>query len=328
MNAPRILVSESSGFPRDAAALLEQVGRVTLSDLDREALGAAISEPEVLWVRLRHRIDAALMAMAPNLKIIVTPTTGLNHIDTVEAARRGIEIVSLRGKTDFLKDIRATAEHTLGLMLALLRHIPAAAHDVKIGGWQRDLFQGTELHQKTAGLFGYGRLGKIVARYLQAFDARVLVTDPKLPQGFVATGVEAVSPEQLLRESDLVSIHADLREDTHGFFTAAMFQMMKPQSYFINTARGELIDEAALLEVLASGRIAGAALDVLADESSDGMMGNPLVEYARKHSNLLITPHIGGCTSESMQKTERFLASQLHGLICERSRREEFVSSR
>jgi D-3-phosphoglycerate dehydrogenase len=328
VNRPRILISEAIGFPQDALALLGQVGRVMLFDLDRRVLEADISNADVLWVRLRHRIDAALMAMAPELRIIVTPTTGLNHIDTEEAARRGIQVISLRGRTEFLKDVRATAEHTLGLILALLRHIPGATADVNAGGWRRDLFQGTELHRKTVGLFGCGRLGTIVARYLRAFDARVLVTDPKVPHGFLEAGLEAVSPEQLLRESDVISIHVDLREDTRGFFTAAMFQMMKPKSYFINTARGELIDEAALLACLESGRIAGAALDVLCDESSEGMLGNPLVEYARRHGNLLITPHIGGCTSESMQKTERFLAGELHGLICERSRREEFASSR
>lgn len=327
MNETRILISESSGFPQEAVTLLDRIGRVMLCDVDRNALGLAISEADVLWVRLRHRIDAELMAMAPDLRIIVTPTTGLNHIDTEEAALRGIQVVSLRGKTEFLKDVRATAEHTVGLMLAAMRHIPQATEDVKAGGWRRDLFQGKELHRKTVGLFGYGRLGKIVARYLRVFDARVLVTDPKLPHGFVEDGVRAATPEQVLRESDVISIHADLRDDTRGFFTAEMFQMMKPQSYFINTARGELIDEEALLEALKSGRIAGAALDVLADEKSDGMVGNPLVEYARHHGSLMITPHIGGCTAESMQKTERFLADELHDLLCERSRREAPVSS-
>jgi D-3-phosphoglycerate dehydrogenase len=328
VNRPRILISEAIGFPQDALALLGEVGRVMLFDLDRRVLEADIPNADVLWVRLRHRIDAALMAKAPELRIIVTPTTGLNHIDTEEAARRGIQVISLRGKTDFLKDIRATAEHTLGLMLALLRHLPGAAADVNAGNWRRDLFQGTELHRKTVGLFGYGRLGTIVARYLRAFDARVLVTDPKITPGLLEPGLEAVSPEQLLRESDLISIHVDLHEDTRRFFTAGMFQMMKLKSCFINTSRGELIDETALLVALESGRIAGAALDVLSDESSEGMKGNPLVEYARRHGNLIITPHIGGCTFESMQKTERFLADELHGLICERSRREEFASSR
>jgi D-3-phosphoglycerate dehydrogenase len=219
---------------------------------DRASLLSEIHNADVLWIRLRHRIDAAVMAAAPGLKIIVTPTTGLNHIDLAEADRRGIQVLSLRGKTEFLKNIRATAEHTLSLMLALVRHIPAAASDVNAGFWRRDPFQGTELYEKTVGLFGYGRLGKIVAKYLAAFDARVLVTDPLEPLGRINAAIESVPPAELLRQSDVVSLHVDLRDDTRGFFDATMFRAMKKCAYFINTSRGELIDEEALLERLKS----------------------------------------------------------------------------
>ena len=151
-----------------------------MADLDRSGLVAAVGEVNILWVRLRHRIDAEVMAAAPHLKIIVTPTTGLNHIDLEEAGRRGIRILSLRGEAEFLQDVRATAEHTLALILALLRHVPTALTHVQEGGWNRDQFKGRELHRKTVGVVGYGRLGRIVARYLRAFDTQVLITDPNL----------------------------------------------------------------------------------------------------------------------------------------------------
>src|SRR5262249_25637511 len=160
-----------------------------------------------------------------------------------------------RGEAEFLKDVRATAEHTIGLLLSLMRHVPAAAADVEAGHWRRDRFQGTELYGKTVGIVGYGRLGRIVARYFEAFDLRLVAADPKLAIGWKDGMVEIVDLARLLRESDIVTLHADLRDDTRGFFNRSCFEQMKPGSYFINTARGELIDEAGLLGALESGRI-------------------------------------------------------------------------
>ncbi|HMJ62983.1 MAG TPA: NAD(P)-dependent oxidoreductase [Bryobacteraceae bacterium] len=315
MQTQRILIAEREGFPPQALARLERVATVELEDLDRPALEEAVGEADVLWVRLRHRIDRALLERAPRLKVLVTPTTGLNHVDTEELATRGITLLSLRGEAEFLRDVRATAEHTVGLLLALLRQTAPAAADAQAGGWRRDRFQGTEIYGKTVGIVGYGRLGRIVSRYLKAFDARVIATDPKLPAGFGDGTVEGVTLTRLVAEADIVSLHADLRPDTRGFFTAALFRQMKWASYFVNTARGELIDEAGLLASLREGRLAGAALDVVANETSAGMGGHPLIEYARRHAHLLITPHVGGCTHESKTKTELYLAGKLADLL-------------
>ena len=308
---PHLLISESHGFPPAALTRLRQVADVTAADLDRSALEREIGGADILWVRLRHRIDDALLARAPRLKVIASPTTGLTHIDLEAAERRGIRILCLRGETDFLKDIRATAEHTIGLILSLIRHIPAAAAHVVEGGWDRDRFQGVELYGKTVAVVGYGRLGRIVARYLQAFDCRVVAVDPK-PSG---TEVEFRSLDEALRAADIVTLHVNLTPESRQFFGANQFASMRIGSYFINTSRGELVDEAALLVALRSGHLAGAALDVLCDEHSEGMASHPLVRFAETHSNLILTPHIGGCAVEAMQKTELFLAEQfLSGL--------------
>ncbi len=288
---------------------------MTLCEPTYAALLAAIPSAEVLWVRLAYKIDAVLMAKAPALSLIVTATTGLNHIDLKAADQRGIQVLSLKGKTDFLKDIRATAEHTIGLILALIRHLPAAASEVTSGGWRRDPYQGSELYGKTVGLVGYGRLGKIVARYLRAFDTTVLVTDPVVPHGPLTEGIESVSSEELLRKSDIVSLHVDLHDGTKGFYDANLFLAMKPGAFFLNTSRGELIDETALLGRLQSGAIRGAALDVLSNEKTAGMGENALVQYAQGSENLIITPHIGGCTVESMGKAEHFLAQELYAML-------------
>ena len=306
-----ILVTESSGFSSAAAALLRRIGNLRLADLDRLGLMAAVQDADVLWVRLRHRIDAEVLAAALRLKIIVTPTTGLNHIDLNEARRRGIKILSLQGETEFLNNIRATAEHTVGLMLSLLRRVPAALAHVRKGHWDRDLFKGRELFDKTIGIIGYGRLGRIVGKYLRAFDAQILANDSHIDQKTLSSGIFATPLDDLLQESDIVTLHVNLSDRTRNFFGKEQFSKMKPGAWFVNTARGELIDEMALLEALQSGRLAGAALDVLCGEQQDVMENHPLVAYAREHDNLLITPHIGGCTVESMEKTETFMATKL-----------------
>jgi D-3-phosphoglycerate dehydrogenase len=311
----RILVTESVGFSATAAAALEELGVVTMADIrGRPELLALAANATVLWVRLRHLIDAEVLDAAPRLRCIVTPTTGLNHIDAAAAAAHATPILSLFGATEFLRDVRATAEHTLALILALLRHLPAAAAKTASGGWERDSFRGMELYGKTVGLVGYGRIGRIVARYLRAFDCNVLATDPALSSSDVDDGTALVSLVELLRTADIVSIHASYSPASHGFFGSAEINAMRPGAWLVNTARGELIDSDALLAALRSGRMAGAALDVLAAESSV-TQDHPLMLHARTHENLILTPHIGGCTVESMEKTERYMVGRLREFL-------------
>ena len=308
---PKILVTESSGFSSEAAALLRKHGDLVLADLTRAGLLSEVGEADVLWIRLRHRIDVEILAAAPRLTMIITPTTGLNHIDLAEAERRGIKILSLQGETQFLNDVRATAEHTIALTLSLLRRVPSAVEDVKKGSWDRDRFKGRELFGKTIGVIGYGRLGRIVAKYFSAFDTRILVSEPHLDLLSIGSDIAVLGIDELLQQSDIVTLHVNLSDRTRYFFGKEQFSKMKASAWFINTARGELIDETALLDALRSGHLAGAALDVLQNEQYNDMGLHSLVGYAREHENLLITPHIGGCTVESMDKTEVFMAQKL-----------------
>jgi D-3-phosphoglycerate dehydrogenase len=210
---------------------------------------------------------------------------------------------------EFLSNLRATAELTLALMLALLRRLPDAVEHTRAGLWNRDLFRGLELHRRVVGIVGYGRLGKIISRYLLALGAEVMATDRR---AVVADpGVIVVDLAELLGQSDIVTLHADLVPENAGFFDRDCFSRMKPGSFFVNTARGELIVEDALLDGLLSGHLAGAALDVVTHEWSADKIAHSLVKYAVQHSNLLLTPHIGGCTAESMSQAETFLAALL-----------------
>ncbi len=306
----KILVAESTGFPTEARVALSRLGEVTLADLDFAQLWNVISEFDVIWVRLRHRIDAKLLARASRLKAIISPTTGLNHVDVEEATRRGIAVLSLRGETDFLKNVHATAEHTIALMLALIRNIPAATESVRRGQWDRDQFKGRELYGKTVGIIGYGRLGQIVANYLEPFGVRMLASDPRFDNGTAVKTVQFVPLYQLLTQADLVTLHVNFIEENRGFFGWDDFRDMKRGAWFVNTSRGELVEEPALLRALEVKRLSGAAVDVLADEQAGDPLASSLVQYAKRHDNLLITPHIGGCTFESLAKTEAFLAEK------------------
>ncbi len=319
MSPPKLLISESDRFTPAAVDRLRQCADVTLADLDRAALLDSVCDAEVLWVRLRHQIDSEVLDRASRLRFIASPTTGLNHIDLEAADRQGIRVLSLRGEFDFLRQIRATAEHTMGLIFGLLRNLPGAADHVRGGDWDRDQFCGRELHEKTIGVVGYGRLGRLVAHYARAFDSRVLVTDPNVEPNDLPAGVQWVPMESLLAQAEIVTLHVNLCEQTQGFFGKDQFAQMRTNAWLVNTSRGELLDESALLEALSQGKLAGAALDVLAGERSSGMVHHPLVRYAREHRNLLITPHIGGCTTESMAKTEIFLAEKLCAALQESS---------
>ncbi len=312
---PNLVVTESTNFPGPAAALLAEVADLRLLDLDRDGLLREGRTADALWIRLRHRIDAAVLAGCPRLRVIATPTTGLTHIDVREAERRRIRIVSLRGRTAFLRTVYATAEYTVGLMLALLRRLPAAASHVAAGGWDRYRFRGAELHGRTVGIIGFGRVGRMVAARLRPFGVRIVAADPRRRAGQLPRYVELVPLERLLEGADIVSIHASLDAATQGLIGRAEIGRVKRGAWLINTARGELLDEPALLEALERGHLAGAALDVLGGETAEGMSTHPLVAYAREHTNLLITPHLGGCTGESMMKTELFLAERLRPLL-------------
>lgn len=312
MSACQVLIAEARSFSPRAAQMLSDAGFIlTMGDLNRAELKRALAETQVLWVRLRTRIDEEILRAAPGLRCIVTATTGLDHIDETAALARGVKVLSLRGNIEFLRNVHATAEHTLALMLALIRNLPSAAWHAARGGWERDNFRGTELFGKTVGIVGYGRVGSMVAQLVEAFGANVLVCDPNLRNGTGESGRHSMHLQLLLPQSDIVSIHVNLTDRNKGFFGCRHLYSMKRTAFLVNTSRGELLDETALLSALAAKRIAGAALDVLKGESSAGMANHPVVRYAKRHSNLLITPHIGGCTAESMDVTERFMAELL-----------------
>jgi len=314
MKPYRILNLEPDNYSTDALAILQSLGSVDRGPLTRRELLARIGDYEIVIVRLAHKIDREILDHARRLKVIVTATTGLDHIDLAYAEAKNIEVLSLRGETDFLRSIPATAEHTWALLLALVRRIPAAFQSVLAGEWQRDRFKGHDLAGKTLGILGLGRIGEMIARYGQAFGMRVLAYDPYRKDWL--PGVErAANQSELLRQSQILCVHVPLNEETENLLGAAELAQLPSGSVLVNTARGQVLDESALLDALASRRLAGAALDVLWNERDAGSNLSALVQYARTHDNLLITPHIGGATYESMAATEIFMAHRLRAYL-------------
>lgn len=304
----KICILEPQDYSPESIAIYKSLGEVSLDFGDR-------TTADIIVIRLAHKLTKEFLAECKNLKIIACPTTGLDHIDLAECERRGIKVVSLKGETKFLETITATAELAWGLLLGLIRNIPHAHHDVVVNkNWNRDAWKGYELKNKKLGILGFGRLGKIVAEYGAAFGMEVLACDPQVDfETISARNVIPVAFDELFKNADILSIHIPLNPDTTKLIGAAEFKLMKPTAYLINTSRGEVIDEVALLQALENKQIAGAALDVLTSEHANGefLKNNPLVEYAAKHTNLLIVPHLGGATYDSMAKTEIFIANKV-----------------
>ena len=300
---------EASGFSDEARARLAQLGDVSAFEGGR--LEHFLASLDALFVRLGHRIDDTFLDMAPRLRWLCSPTTGHNHIDEAALSARGINLLSLRGERAFLETIRATPEHTFGLILALLRRYGTAFPETLAGIWNRDLCRGEELFGNTVGIIGLGRVGYRVASYCSAFGAKVFWCDPaevpSAPEWCRLSDARAV-----IEASRMVVLCASHTHAQVPILTASEIDALAGR-YLVNTARGELIDEPLLLTAVRDNCLAGVALDVIADEN-----GAPRRDEWRALAtgrNLILTPHIAGATFDSMARTECFVAGKLLAAI-------------
>lgn len=312
----RILHVEAERYDAASLAVLDGVGSVDAVDCPEQAdfeAALAAAPYDAVFVRLGLALSATAMDRCPTLRWAVTPTTGLDHLDLDAAAERGVRVVSLRGETEFLRSVTTTAEHTWALLLALRRNLVDATRDVAEGNWRRGPFLAEELHGATLGVVGLGRLGRMVAGYGNAFGMRVLAFDLRPPAAGDVPGVTMVGDDELLDASDVVTLHLPLDDETRGWLDAERIAAMRPGAALVNTARGELVDELALLRALRDGHLAGAALDVLAGDSRwDGRSppDHPLVAFAATDHRLLVTPHIGGYGRSGITRTRRFVTER------------------
>jgi len=285
-----ILVTPTSYGQHDTGLRTELeavVGRVTYNDsgkpLSSTQLAALLPGVDGFIAGL-DAIDAAALAAADSLRVIARYGVGVDNVDLAAAEARSIVVTNTPGA-----NARSVAELTVALLLLLARPVVRAAAETRAGGWPR--LPGLSLAGKTVGLVGFGAIGRQTARLLAAFDCRLLAYDPLLNEATAAAlGVRAAALDELLAAADFVSLHAPALPETRGLVDASFLAKMKPGASLINTARGELVDEAALYDALANGRLRGAALDAFQTEPPGA--DNPLLALP----NVIATPHMGAHT--------------------------------
>jgi D-3-phosphoglycerate dehydrogenase / 2-oxoglutarate reductase len=270
------------------------------------ALPSEIADADALVVRSATKVTAALLEKAGRLRAIGRAGVGVDNVDVDAATRRGVLVMNTPGGNSV-----SVAEHTLALMLGLARAVPQANASIHAGKWEKSAFSGTEMRGKTIGLVGLGRVGTEVARRARALEMKVLAHDPFVtPAAAAEVEVELVPLDDLLRRSDVISLHTSLSAQTEKLIDAAAIAKMKKGVRLINCARGELVDEAALADALKSGHVAGAALDTFAQEppKSSPLVGLP---------NVIATPHIAGSTAEAQEEVGTAIAQQLRDFLAD-----------
>jgi len=310
-NNPVTLILEPENYCEKAIRIFSKyssVAKFTTNVSDKVIDNNKITN---LVVRLKYHINRSFLQKYPNLKSIVSPTTGLNHIDLKYTKNNNICVISLKNETEFLSSVKSTSEFTWCLILSLVRGVKEAFIDVENGNWNRNNFPGYILNGKTLGIVGFGRIGKQLSQIALGFGMKVLVYD--IHNSSVSQNMKFVDLPFLLKNSNIITNNLSYNKSTIEFFDSQKFSQMIKKPYFINTARGEIVDENALICALKTGGISGAALDVIKNEhilNCKSRLHNPLIIYAKSNNNLIITPHLGGNSPEDMRKTELFIAKK------------------
>jgi D-3-phosphoglycerate dehydrogenase / 2-oxoglutarate reductase len=296
----KIVLAEKVSPATLAVFAAEPGWEVLTHDQLPDGLPAALADADALVVRSAVQVDDALMAQAPKLRVVGRAGVGVDNIDAEAATRRGIVVMNTPGANAV-----AVAELTIGLMLALARKLPFANTGMHAGRWEKKILQGTELRGKTLGILGLGRIGLEVAKRAKGFGLEIIGSDPFVSAAVAReNGIKLVTLEELITGSDYITLHVGLTPQTAGVINAKSLAVMKKGVRIINCARGELIDDAALVDALKSGQVAGAALDVFAVEP---LKNSPYAEL----DQVILTPHIAGSTGEAQEAVGIQIARQV-----------------
>lgn len=283
----RVLVSDPIS-ELGVAILQEKVQVDVKTNLTEEELTAIIPEYDALIVRSATKVTRPIIEAGKKLQVIGRAGVGVDNIDVEAATEHGIIVINAPGGNTI-----SAAEHTIALMTALARNIPAAFHSLKAGEWKRSQFMGVELYKKTLGVFGTGRIGSEVIKRAKAMGMKILAYDPHIsPERAEQLGITLTTPEEIYRQADFITLHTPKNKSTFHMIGEKEIAMMKDGVRIINCARGGLIDEKALCAALQSGKVAGAALDVFEEEPA---IANPLCALP----NVIVTPHLGASTEEA-----------------------------
>jgi len=301
MTSWKVLITD--GLDENGKAILRRSVEVTdQPGISADDLLKVVDEFDALIVRGRTKVNAAVFEAGKKLKVVGRAGVGVDNIDLAAAKAKGVTVVNSP-----LATTTAVAELTLGLMLSAVRELPRADASMKAGKWLKKEFEGAELSGKVLGVMGFGRIGAAVAKRAAAFDMKVLGFDPLIPaEEIKKRGGQPVTMDELLKRSDMITMHLPLTADTKNMLNTGAFAKMKQGVYIICAARGGVIDETALLEALNSGKAAGAALDVLTVEPPTAELG-ALVGHAK----LIVTPHIGAQTVEAQGRAANDISEEI-----------------
>jgi D-3-phosphoglycerate dehydrogenase len=287
---PIVLIAEELS-PATVEALGTDFDIRNVDGTDRPVLLAALADAQAVLIRSATQIDAEALAAAPALKVVARAGVGLDNVDIKAATEAGVMVVNAP-----TSNIISAAELTIGHILSLARHIPAAHASLAAGEWKRSKYTGVELYEKTVGIIGLGRIGALIAARLQAFGVEIVAYDPYVTATRAQQlGATLVTLDELLAQSDFVTIHMPKTAETTGMIGAAELKSMKKTAFVVNVARGGLIDEDALYDALVAGEIAGAGLDVFVSEP-------PVEKKLLGLLNIVVTPHLGASTDEAQEK--------------------------
>ncbi len=306
METFKIGICESEDFSIQAIDILKEIGDVSF--FSGEDLSAFVEDKNVIFVRLKYYIDEQLIVRAKNLQYICSPTTGLNHINILDDK---IKIVSLKGESEFLNTIRATPEHVFGLSLSLFRNYSHAFMNSKNKTFDRNIYKGYELYNNSIGIIGLGRVGSIISQYFSAFGAKVYYYDTEKRESKVAFLCKTL--DEVIDKSQLIILCVNYTPENEKMINESHFKRMQGK-YFINAARGELVNEDELIKYIKKDWFKGVAIDVFSDETKKSRFLEEVLPLCDK-SNIIITPHIGGATYSSMERTEVFIANKLLKLM-------------
>ena len=303
-NAMKIVLAEKVSPATLAVFAAEPGWEVLTHDQLPDGLAAALVDADALVVRSAVQADDALMEQAPKLRVIGRAGVGVDNIDAESATRRGIVVMNTPGANAV-----AVAELTIALMLALARKLPVANNGMHAGRWEKKLLQGAELRGKTLGILGLGRIGLEVAKRARGFGMEIVGSDPFVSAGIAReANIKLATLDELIAAADYLTLHVGLTPQTTGVINAKTIGKMKKGVRIVNCARGELIDDAALVEALKSGQVAGAALDVFSTEPAKN---TPYAEF----DNVILTPHIAGSTAEAQEAVGIQIARQVRDYL-------------
>lgn len=298
----KILVADRlSQAGLDLFSAAEEIRLDYRPELNEQELLDAVADADALVVRSGTRLTAEVFERAECLRVVGRAGVGADNVDLEAASRHGVVVMN----TPFGSAI-TSAEHTIGMLMALARHIPQACAALRRGEWQKDNYLGIELSGKTFGVVGAGKIGRLVIERALALKMRVLVCDPYLTaEAIQQLGGEQVELLELLQRSDFISLHIPLNQETRGFLNAELFARIKPGCRIINCAQGGLIDEEALIEALQTGQVAGAALDVFAKEPPAA--DHPLLQF----DQVIATPHLRAASADAQINIAVQIARQI-----------------